>query len=122
MALLTEAQQKARDLAREIGKMENAFVVSPPGSMRLRIQIIHPCDRVLATLTEWGWKPIFITNTTRFHSPDGTMRLASVYEIVVEDERPQMANNGRITDTKLADPGNKPDATGERLKKYLSIK
>jgi hypothetical protein len=120
--LLSNRQKTAQDLARSIGAMDGAFVISPSplrDDVRgLRIQIMHPhCNRVLATLQDWGWKPVFAGNQPRI-CPDG-WKLAAVYEIPIERERQLIADN--TIRGELAEPHKKSDVEIEGMRRYLGI-
>src|SRR5947208_16868722 len=85
MALLSERQQTAQALAREIIRM-GAWVVSPPGDERIRFQVLDK-DRnaILEKLGSWNWSPVFVGTHPRI-CPDG-WKLTSVYQIELPPER-----------------------------------
>jgi hypothetical protein len=83
MALLTERQQKAADLAREIHRM-GAWVTNvmplDDNARGLRFQVLDADrSRIIQTLTDWEWSPIFAGTLPRV-CPDG-FKLASIFEI-----------------------------------------
>jgi hypothetical protein len=97
-ALLSERQKKAADLAREIGKLDGVWVVSPlplDDSARLRFQVLDSCrNEVVQLLRDWGWQPTFRSVLPRV-SYTG-LQGAGVYEIdiprdrtPVQDDRPR---------------------------------
>jgi hypothetical protein len=123
MALLSERQQKASALARELGKFDGVWVISPlplNDNNQLRIQILEAsCDRnrVFRAVADWGFAtPVFVNMTPRIIGSG--MAMASIYEIPIKKEgRP-------IVDTtigELADPHKKSDFEVEAVKRYLGI-
>lgn len=90
MTLLSERQATAAKLARAIGAMKGAFVVSPlplHPDANLRVHVVHPNDaRVRAELEGWGWTVVDHGNTSRFEVSDGTMRLATILEVQIDKE------------------------------------
>lgn len=88
--MLTERQQQAEMLARELSKL-GAMVVSPlplADDKRLRFHILdQDRPRILQTLSSWAWSPMWCGNTAQLCPADGTMRLIAVYEIRIGDDR-----------------------------------
>jgi len=86
--MMTERQQQAAALAREIQKM-GAWVTTPlplDDSKRLRFQVLDSDrDKVLEKLSSWNWSPILVSALPRICT-DG-WKLASVYEIDLPRER-----------------------------------
>jgi len=100
MALLSERQQLAKDLARSIGQMQGAFVVNPmpltPGA-HLRVHVEQPhCQYVRGVIEGWGWKVVDCGNTSRFNVSDGTMRLTAVFEVQLDTDRQDIPQDNRI--------------------------
>jgi hypothetical protein len=98
--MMSERQQTAQNLARSIGALPGAFVVSPlplTAGAHLRVHAEHPhCDRIRTEIESWGWKVVHLTNTARFHAPDGTMRLTEVLEVQIDADRQPIADTRRI--------------------------
>jgi hypothetical protein len=121
MALLTERQQKAADLAREIHRM-GAWVTNPmplDDNARLRFQVLDSDrSRVIQTLTDWEWSPAFCGNLPRICS-DG-WKLASVFEIDLPRERQPVADDRTIRG-ELATK-EKSSVEVEAIMKYLGWK
>jgi hypothetical protein len=117
MALLTERQQKAADLAREIHRM-GAWVtnVMPlDDNARLRFQVLDSDrPRIIQTLTDWEWSPAFCGTYPRI-CPDG-FKLASIFEINIPGERQPIVDDRTIRG-ELASSRPKTDPTG--ILKYL---
>jgi len=87
---LTEQQQKARELIKAIGGLDqfHVWVVSPPSEPKLRIQV-QPCCRprfFSKMLHEWGWRPTFVGMTHRTSDMGFSGCLVEVYELDVPDQ------------------------------------
>ena len=88
---LTSEQQKAVDLATEIGKL-GGYVVSvvPPGLddlvLRWQVPVGETDDRMMAKLREWGWRPDRIGTGPRFDPLGGTIQTNS-YSVRIPVER-----------------------------------
>jgi hypothetical protein len=85
-AILSEKEQKARDLVSAIGKLDelHVWVVSPPNETKLRIQVLPCCrTRFLSQMHDWGWSPSFVGMTTRTSELDLTACLVEVFELDV---------------------------------------
>jgi hypothetical protein len=96
MALLTERQQKAAALARELGKLDGVWITNPmpldEEAKGLRVQILDSeRQKSLTLLEDWGWTPTWLNNLPRV-CPDG-MKLAGVYEIDIPRERQPVATD-----------------------------
>ncbi len=86
-AILSKEQEKARELIRAIGKLDemHIWVVSPPSEPRLKIQV-KPCCRakfVSKMIHEWNWHPQFMGLTSRTTDMGFMGCLVEVYEIDV---------------------------------------
>lgn len=123
---LSDRQQKAQDLAREMGKMPGVAVVNPmpldDSARGLRVQILDTArDQVIETLCGWGWLPTFLQSHPRF-CPGG-LKAASLYEIVIERERAAVPDRPKIPRevTELAEREAKTRANAEieGYKKYF---
>jgi hypothetical protein len=119
MALhLSERQQKAADLAREIQRM-GAWVtnVMPlDDSARLRFQVLDvDRPRIIQTLTDWEWSPAFCGTLPRIYS-DG-WKLASMFEIDLPRERMPIHDDRKIQG-EIARP-KKTDTEVEAVMRYL---
>jgi hypothetical protein len=121
MALLSERQQTAQMLAREINHM-GAWCVSPlplDDSARLRFQVLDSDrQKVLEILSSWNWSPTFCGTTPRI-CPDG-WKLASVYEIDLPRERQTVADD-RIPHGEVSSPGERRKTPEEvlHMRRYL---
>jgi hypothetical protein len=98
MALLSERQQKAAALARELQKLDGVWVTNPmpldDNARGLRVQILDSeRQKSLTLLEDWGWTPTWCSNLPRVCT-DG-WKLASVYEIDLPRERQPVAD-GKI--------------------------
>jgi hypothetical protein len=92
---MNSRQEKAQDLARELGRM-GAFVVNAmpldPDAKGLRVQILDADrDRIVTALCEWGWLPAMLQAHPRF-APGGLLP-ASLYEIPIPKERPPIVDD-----------------------------
>jgi hypothetical protein len=100
MALLSERQQQAQNLARSIGQMEGAFVVNVmplAAGAHLRVHVEQPhCQHVRGVIEGWGWRVVDCGNTSRFNVSDGTMRLTAVYEVQLDTERQEVQQDRTI--------------------------
>jgi hypothetical protein len=123
MALhLSERQQTAAALARELQKLDGVWVTNPmpldDNARGLRIQILDKCkNEVLQLLTNWGWSPVFCGMLPRVCSSG--FQLASVHEIYIERERQPIFNDHTIRG-EIATGKPKTDPTG--ILKYLGWK
>jgi hypothetical protein len=94
MALLSERQQTAAALAREIQQM-GAWVTSPmplDDWAKLQFQVLDSNrQQVLEKLSSWDWTPTWCSNLPRVCT-DG-WKLASVYEIDLPRERQPVATD-----------------------------
>jgi hypothetical protein len=119
MALLTERQQTAAALAREIQRM-GAFVVNPmplPDDQKLRLQVLDANrQQVLEQLSQWNWSPTFYGTLPRICS-DG-WKLASLYEIDLPRERQPVLDDRQTIYGEIARP-EKTDVELEGIRKYL---
>jgi hypothetical protein len=120
MALLTERQQKAADLAREIHRM-GAWVTNvmplDDNARGLRFQVLDADrSRIIQTLTDWEWSPIFAGTLPRV-CPDG-FKLASIFEIDLPRERQSVADDRTIRG-EIASGRPKFDPTG--ILKFLGL-
>src|SRR5262249_32012323 len=90
VATVTNEQQKAVDLATEIGKL-GGFVVSvtPPSmsDLSIRFQVLVKDDeRIIGELKGWGWSPQRIVSGPRF-SVLGTIDPCNSYLVRIPLER-----------------------------------
>jgi hypothetical protein len=116
--ILTERQQTAAALTREIERM-GAWVTSPlplaPGE-RLRFQVTDETrDQILDRLGSWNWLPRLLSTYPRVTSRG--LEPASLYEIFLEPDKQPIADN-RIHG-ELASSDAKSDYEVEMLMKYL---
>src|SRR5262245_16867459 len=122
MAVLSERQQKAQALARELGSLEGVWIVNPmplPDHSKLRVQILDTVrNRVLQMLKDAGYEPQFVTILPRVHNVQFDMG-AAVYEIDLPRER-QPIHDDRIHG-ELAKP-EKTSLELEGMRKYLGLK
>jgi len=124
MALLSERQQTAQALAREIIRM-GAWVTSPmplDDSARLRFQVLdRDCKAILEKLSSWDWSPVWCSNLPRICS-DG-WKLAAVYEIDLPRERQAIINDRQPIMGELATEAKRktPDEVLQ-MRKYLGWK
>src|SRR6266478_5001383 len=84
---LTEQQQKARELIKAIGGLDqfHVWVVSAPNEPTLRIQV-KPCCRakfMSKMIHEWNWEPKFVGMTTRTTDMGFDGCLVEVFEVDV---------------------------------------
>lgn len=123
MALLSQRQTKAADLARELGKFEGVWITSPlplDDGAKLRFQVLDgDRNRVLQTLQDWGWEPQFVSVLPRvtFVGFAG----ACVYEVDLPRERAAVPVDDRTIRGELADR-KKSDAEVEAVLRYLGWK
>jgi hypothetical protein len=89
MAVLSERQQVARNLAYELGKLEGVWVTSPlplDDDAKLRFQLLDlERNHVIQTLKDWGWNPVCLSVLPRVHSTG--LIAACLYEIDLPRER-----------------------------------
>jgi hypothetical protein len=121
MALLSERQQTAAALARELQKLDGVWITNPmpldDNARGLRIQILDSeRQKVLQLLADWEWSPAFCGTYPRI-CPDG-WKLASVYEINLPRERQPIVDYRTIRG-ELASSASKTDPTG--ILKYLGL-
>jgi hypothetical protein len=114
MAVLSDRQQLAKQLATEIDKMDGAWVTSPlplDEHARLRVQIKDiDRNRIVQVLRDWGWAPMFVSVLPRICSTG--LIGASIYEIDLPRDRqliPQDEQRAIPRDT-LAAPRAKTEA------------
>jgi len=100
MALLSERQQLAQNLARSIGQMKGAYVVNVmplAAEAHLRVHVEQPhCQHVRSVIEGWGWKVADCGNTSRFNVSDGTMRLTAIFEVQLDMERQPIPQDDRV--------------------------
>ena len=122
MTMLSERQRTAQALARSIGAMEGAWVMSPmplDESKRLRFQVLDgDKNRVLQQLRDWGWEPVFVSVLPRVTFAG--MAAASLYEIDLPRERAPVPDDRTIHGEIVKKE--KPSAEMEGFKKYLGLK
>src|SRR5262245_20572282 len=118
MAVLSERQQKAQALARELGSLEGVWIVNPmplPDHSKLRVQILDTVrNRVVQMLKDAGYEPQFVTILPRIHNVQFDVG-AAVYEIDLPRER-QPVPQGELA---------KPETTDierEGVLKYLGLR
>jgi hypothetical protein len=115
MTLLTERQQLAASLTRDIDQA-GGHVVSPLPSARLRFEAVDASrPAVLQLLSDMGFNPIFVGLTFRI-CLDGTMRPASKFELDLPRER--MPVPADTPTTIHGDPA-KPKKTKDEVEKVL---
>jgi hypothetical protein len=119
MALLTERQQTAEALAREIARM-GAWCVSPmplDNNAKLRFQVMDADrDVVISKLASWDWLPVPCSSFPRI--THGGWMSAQIYEIDLPRERQPVVDDrihGEIAEQK------KSEVELEALRKYLGI-
>ena len=87
MSTLSPEREKARELTRAIGALDrvHAWVTSPPGEPRVRIQIAPCCKpRVLSKLTyEMNWRPQFVGLEHRTSELGFSGMIVECYEVDV---------------------------------------
>src|SRR5262245_53020702 len=119
--LLSERQHTAAALARSIGAMEGAWVVSPlplEDSKRLRFQVLDgDRNRVLQQLRDWNWEPAFVSVLPRVTFAG--MAAASIYEIDLPRERQPIIDDRKIYG-EIATP-QKTDLEMKGMRKYLGL-
>ena len=123
MALLSERQQKAEQLARELGKLDGVWVSSPlplDDNAKLRVQILDSRkNEVLQLLSDWEWQPVFCGPLPRvtFRGMDA----ASLFDIDLPRERqPVIGDDRRIPTGELAsDKREKTPDEIVQIRKYL---
>src|SRR5262245_56427509 len=97
MAPLTERQQTAEALCRELQRL-GAFVVNPMplrSDDKLRFQVLTPAvESVLAKLSEWNWSPVLQSHGLRF-TPQGA-KPCITYEIRIPADRPVVVDDRTI--------------------------
>jgi hypothetical protein len=120
MALLSERQQTAAALAREIQGL-GGWVVSPmplDDWAKLRFQVLDSNrQQVLEKLSSWDWSPTWCNNMPRVTS--GGMQLASVYEIDLPLPRQPVAADYKTISGELASSAPKSDYEVEQVMRYL---
>jgi hypothetical protein len=122
MALLSERQQKAEQLARELGKLDGVWVSSPlplDDNAKLRIQILDSRkNEVLQLLSDWEWQPVFCGPLPRvtFRGMDA----ASLYDIDLPRERQSVVND-RVIPGEVSTPGERRKTPEEvlHMRRYL---
>jgi len=123
MTTLSERQQTAQTLARSIGAMEGAWVVSPlplDASKRLRFQVLDgDKNRVLQQLHDWNWEPKFVSILPRVTFAG--MAAGSVYEIDIPQPRQDIVDGRTIPKDEIVSR-KPPSAEVEGMKKYLGLK
>jgi hypothetical protein len=120
MALLTERQQTAEALAREIARM-GAWCVSPmplDNNAKLRFQVMDSDrDVVISKLASWDWLPVPCSILPRI--THGGFMAAQIYEIDLPREQSPIPDDrsikGEIAEQK------KSGVELEALRKYLGI-
>ena len=123
--MLTERQQKARDLARWIETMRGAHVVSPmplaPDANGIRVQIEHPeCNFVVGALQDQGFKCQWVRNAFRT-TYSGFNNLAAEYEVLIDRDR-QPIHDDRTIRGEISSGKKKPDTEVEKVMKHLGYK
>src|SRR5262245_65995862 len=88
MALLSERQQLAQNLARSIGQIKGAYVVNVmplAAEAHLRVHVEQPHRQHVRSVIEgWGWKVADCGNTSRFNVSDGTMRVTAIFDVQLD--------------------------------------
>ena len=120
MAVLTERQQTAEALAREIARM-GAWCVSPmplDNNAKLRFQVMDSDrDVVISKLASWDWLPVPCSSFPRI--THGGWMAAQIYEIDLPREQSPIPDErsikGEIAERK------KSEVELEALRKYLGI-
>jgi len=120
MALLTERQQTAEALAREITRMGVWCVSSmpPDNNAKLRFQVMDSDrDVVISKLASWDWLPVPCSSFPRI--THGGWMAAQIYEIDLPREQSPIPDErsikGEIAERK------KSEVELEALRKYLGI-
>jgi hypothetical protein len=115
VAVLTENQKVVQALTDELHRL-GAFVVSWPGSERLRFQVLSPqCESTLQKLRDLGFDPMFCNSGLRFER--NAAEPCNTYEIYIEPER-QPIQDDRIRG-ELASSAPKSDYETEQVMRYL---
>ena len=103
MTVLTNRQQLARNLANELGRMNNVWVTSPlplDEQQKLRLQIVDTVrNEVIQILKDWGWEPQFVSILPRVCHTG--LQAACLYEIDLPRERQPIVDDriqGEIVD------------------------
>jgi hypothetical protein len=117
--VLSERQQTAEALAREIARM-GAWCVSPmplDNNAKLRFQVMDADrDVVISKLASWDWLPVPCSSFPRI--THGGWMAAQIYEIDLPRERQPVVDDrihGEIAEQK------KSEVELEALRKYLGI-
>jgi len=104
MAVLSERQQVARNLAHELGKFDGVWVTSPlplDDNAKLRFQLLDlERNHVIQTLKDWGWNPVCLSVLPRVHSTG--LIAACLYEIDLPRERQPVHDDRTIPRGELA--------------------
>jgi hypothetical protein len=124
MGLLTERQQKAQELSREMAKMQGVWITSPlplDDGAKLRFQVLDTCkNEVLQLLSDWEWKPAFCSFLPRVTFTG--MQPACLYEIDLPRER-QLIHDDRTIRNDIADAEReKAAAEVAAMRKHLGMK
>jgi hypothetical protein len=92
---LSEQQKHIEALTRELDRL-GAFVISVPGSARLRFQILTPqIESVLLKIRDLGYQPAFCNVGLRF-VPPGIAAPCTTYEINLPVEQPPVHDDRTI--------------------------
>ncbi len=125
MTLLNPRQEKARDLAREMQKLDGVWVTNPmplDDYAKLRFQVLDSRKtEVLQMLADWGWSPAWCSNLPRITG--NGWQLASVYEIdpLPTERQPVRDDRQTIPRAEIARP-KKTDTEVEAVMRYLGWK
>jgi hypothetical protein len=125
MAILSERQQQAAAITRELQKFDGVWVISPlplDSNSQLRVQILEAsCDRnkIFQAIADWGFgTPVFVSMTPRIIGSG--MAMASIYEIPIEKERQPIVDN-RITGELADSQRKKSNIEVEAVMRYLGM-
>jgi hypothetical protein len=122
MSLLSERQQKAEQLARELRKLEGVWVSSPlplDDNAKLRIQVLDSRkNEVISLLCGWGWIPEFCGPLPRVTYTG--LLAASLYDIDLPRERTPIQDDRTIRPAELAsEKREKTPLEVVQMRKYL---
>jgi hypothetical protein len=122
MALLSERQKIAERLTRELQALGATVTSVLPlrDDARLRFSVLDAArPKVLQELADGGWQVVFAGTNPSFFHPDGTMRLASIFEINIPHERQSIIDDRKTIPRNEIGPRKKTDTEVKAVLKYL---
>ena len=123
--LLTERQQRAQVLARELEKLEGVWVTSPlplDDSKRLRVQVLDSeRNEVTQTIRDWGYEPVCCGVLPRVHHA-GAFLGACIWEIDLPRPRQQVVNDRPRHSGEIADKPPQTESERTKVLKHLGLK